>query len=136
MDTSVGHTLKRTAGIVAVLLLISISFAAQAAAWCGNKVTATWDDIIKDTFSDSKLIDALVKEALTGPEIVMSVAEAEEKNVRRISTPETTVFRYVMHPGDYIADSSILSDFFPGELDIFVFILVGNGTWYMEIKDC
>ena len=55
--------------------------------------------------------------------------------IEYVSTREA-VFRYVMYPGDYIADSSVLSDFFPQEFDIFVFILVGNGKWYMEIEDC
>jgi len=109
MNTSVGHALKMARGILAVLLVVNVTLVAQA----GNKVTSIWDEI-KVPFDDSDMIDALVERALVEQDIVAS--------------PEKTVFK--------IADSSVLSDFFPTELDIFIFILVGNGDWYMEIKDC
>jgi hypothetical protein len=134
MNTSVGHTLKMASGILAVLLVVSVALVAQESAWGGNKVTSTWDGI-KDTVDDSYMIDALVEEALTEQNIVAS-SVADVKNVKGNSAPEKSVFKYVMYPGDYVAGSSVLSDFFPTELDIFVFILVGNGDWYMEIKDC
>jgi len=118
MNTSVGHPLKMASGILAVLFVVSIAFVAQESAWGGNKVTSTWDEI-KDTSDDSKVISALVEEALAEQDI-----------------SEKAVFKYVMHPGDYVDGSSVLSDFFPQEFDIFVFILVGNGKWNMEIKDC
>lgn len=118
MNTSVGHTLKMASGILAVFLVVSVALVAQESAWGGNKITSTWDGI-KGTFDDSYVIGALVDEVLAEQDI-----------------PEKAVFKYVMYPGDYVADSSVLSDFFPKEFDIFVFILVGNGDWYMEIKDC
>ncbi|MFQ6044111.1 MAG: hypothetical protein ACE5PV_24920 [Candidatus Poribacteria bacterium] len=118
MNTSVSHTLKTVCGIFAVLLVVGV---ALESAWAGNEVTSAWDGI-KDTFDDGDMIDALVGKVLAEHDIVAS--------------PEKAVIKYVMYPGDYIADSSVLSDFFPTEFDIFVFILVGNGDWYMEIKDC
>ena len=118
MNTSVGHPLNTASGILAVLLVVSIAFAAQGPAWGGNQVTSGWNEI-KDTSVDSKVIGALVEEALAEQDI-----------------PEKAVFKYVMSPGDYVADSSVLDDFFPQDFDIFVFILVGNGKWNMEIKDC
>jgi hypothetical protein len=117
MNTSVGYTLKMASGILVVSLIVSVTVVAQA----GNRVTSTWDDI-KVPSEDSYVIDALVEEGLAERDIVTS--------------PETNFFKYVMYPGDYIADSSVLAYFFPTELDIFVFILVGNGKWSMEIKDC
>ncbi|MBC8234792.1 hypothetical protein H8E77_35045 [bacterium] len=118
MNTSVGHSLKTASGILAVLLVVSIAFAAQESVWGENKVTSTWNKI-KDTSGDSNVIGALVEEALAEQDI-----------------PEKAVIKYVMSPGDYVDDSSVLDDFFPQEFDIFVFILVGNGSWSMEIEDC
>jgi len=50
--------------------------------------------------------------------------------------PEKAVWTIQMTPGSYTTDFSTLNNLMWKDFDVFIFILMGSGTWKMEIKDC